>query len=209
MAIHPSSVQNPAYDEDYYDTTTQHPPSTTRLESKHTTEGYRDGITASKQQFIQEGFDEGYILGAALGLKVGELLGVLEGIVGTIYGLLASLDKNADLKTAASAGSSGNSIQQEREALKEQLTRQKKVRETARQELALERVFGRDYFGEDGVWKWTTQEEDGEMTFDDIVLHHPLVVKWGDIVKKQAKELGLDIKDDVEGEDEGDASNDS
>ncbi|RVD90072.1 uncharacterized protein DFL_001052 [Arthrobotrys flagrans] len=198
MAIHPSSVRNPAYDDDYYDTSTPHPSSTLRLASKHTTEGYRDGITASKQQFIQEGFDEGYILGAALGLKVGELLGVLEGLVGTIYGLLNSLGKNADSKSS-----------EEKEILREQLRRQKKVRETAKQELALEKVFGKEYFSEDGVWKWTA-EEDGEMTFDDLVLHHPLVAKWRDIVKKQAEELGLDIKDDdVEVEDEASAGDDS
>ncbi|KAF3313081.1 Essential protein Yae1, N terminal [Orbilia oligospora] len=202
MAIHSSSVQNPAYDDDYYDTSTPHPSSTLHLASKHTTEGYRDGITASKQQFIQEGFDEGYILGAALGLKVGELLGTLEGIVGTIYGLLNSLDKNQ--KKDVDSKSS-----EDREVLKEQLRRQKKVRETAKQELALEKVFGKDYFGEDGVWKWTAEEEDGEMTFDDIVLQHPLIVKWRDIVKKQAEELGLDIKDDVEAQEERSADDDS
>ncbi|KAK6502198.1 hypothetical protein TWF506_002786 [Arthrobotrys conoides] len=199
MAIHPSSVQNPAYDDDYYDTSTPYPSSTLRLASKHTTEGYRDGITASKQQFIQEGFDEGYILGAALGLKVGGLLGILDGIVGTIYGLLHPLDKkNVDSKSS-----------EYKDVLKEQLKRQQKVRETAKQELALEKVFGRDYFGEDGVWKWAAEEEDGEMTFDDIILQHPLIVKWGDIVNKQAEELGLDLKDDVEFEDEGNAGDDS
>ncbi|KAK6522004.1 Essential protein Yae1, N terminal [Arthrobotrys megalospora] len=192
MAIHPSSVQNPAYDDDYYDTSTPHPESTVRLASKHTTEGYRDGITTSKQQYIQEGFDEGYILGAALGLKVGELLGVLEGIVGTINGLLASLDKNTGLTGGG----------EDREALKEQLQRHKKVRETARQELALEKVFGKEYFGEDGVWKWSA-EDDGDMTFDDIVLQHPLVVKWGIIVKEQAEGFGLEIRDDGEAEDGG------
>ncbi|KAK6496455.1 hypothetical protein TWF481_002473 [Arthrobotrys musiformis] len=202
MAIHPSSVQNQAYDEDYYDTTTPHPSSTLRLASKHTTEGYRDGVTASKQEFIQEGFDEGYILGAALGLKVGELLGVLEGLVGTIYGLLASLDKNPNPK----------STEQERETLKEQLKKHKKVRETAKEELALEKVFGREYFGEDGVWKWTAahgDEEDEEMTFDDIVLQHPLVLKWGVIVRKQAEELGLEVTDDVEVDDEENPGDDS
>ncbi|KAK6341841.1 hypothetical protein TWF730_001329 [Orbilia blumenaviensis] len=193
MAIHPSSVENPAYDADYYDPSTPHPSSTVRLASKHTTEGYRDGITTSKQQYVQEGFDEGYILGAALGLKVGELLGVLEGIVGTLNGLIAALDKRADSNSGG-----------ERETLKEQLKRQKRVRETAKEELALEKVFGREYFGEDGLWKWTTEEENEEMTFDDIVLHHPLVVKWGDAVTKQAQELGLELKDGIEVEDEDD-----
>ncbi|KAF3903347.1 hypothetical protein AA313_de0208046 [Arthrobotrys entomopaga] len=201
MAIHPSSVQIPAsndIDDDYYDESAPQPESITRLASKHTTEGYRDGITASKQQHIQEGFDEGYILGAALGLKIGELLGILDGIVGTINGLLVSLESSSDSEDI--------------EQLKELLERHAKVRETARQELSLEKVFGREYFGEDGVWKWTTAEDDeagdeAGKTFDDIVLQHPLVVKWSDIVRSHSEELGLHIRDDTETDENGSEKN--
>ncbi|KAF3930292.1 hypothetical protein ABW20_dc0109690 [Dactylellina cionopaga] len=193
MAVHPSSVEPPAYDDDYYDAAAPDPDSVTRLASKHTTEGYRDGITASKQQHIQEGFDEGYILGAALGLKVGEILGVLDGIVGTLNGLLLSSEKDAK----ATKGGEG---------LKELLEGQKRVRENAKEELALEKVFGREYFGEDGIWRWNAENDGADLeskTFDDIVLQHPLVVKWSEIVERQSKELGLVFEEDAKLEDNG------
>ncbi|KAI9879206.1 MAG: Essential protein Yae1, N terminal, partial [Pleopsidium flavum] len=60
--------------------TTQHPSDIPHLRSTHSTAGYRDGIAASKEQYIQSGFDEGYALGAVLGLRVGWILGVLEGL---------------------------------------------------------------------------------------------------------------------------------
>ncbi|KAF3921682.1 hypothetical protein ABW21_db0202145 [Orbilia brochopaga] len=178
MAIHPNQT---AYDDDYYDTSTAHPDDTTRLASKHSTEGYRDGITASKQEHVQAGFDEGYILGAALGLKVGELLGLLDGIVGTLNGQLSRCTDSDQQQSILSS-----------------LGKQKKIRLTARQELCLEKVFGIEYFGEDGLWKWSAEEDAGkEQTFDDIVLRHPLVIKWTDIVEEQVKELGLELADDA------------
>ncbi|EPS37440.1 hypothetical protein H072_8908 [Dactylellina haptotyla CBS 200.50] len=187
MAIHPSSVETPAYDEDYYDVSAPQPETIVRLASKHTTEGYRDGITASKQLHVQEGFDEGYILGAALGLKAGELLGVFDGLVATVNGVLLSLEKEAGASDKIG----------ELEAL---LRRQKKVRDMAKLELTIEKVFDREYFGEDGVWKWAADGEDGdkenERTFDDIVLQHPLIVKWTMIAKGSSEELGLELKDE-------------
>ncbi|KAF3941480.1 hypothetical protein ABW19_dt0210252 [Dactylella cylindrospora] len=195
MAVHPSdpALATPAYDEDYYDPTNPHPESITRLAAQHTTEGYRDGITASKQEFIQEGFDEGYILGAALGLKIGELIGALDGLVGSVNGLLGKDGKGG-----------GEDKGKEREKLVNLLKEQKKIRDTAREELKLEKVFGKEYFGEDGIWKWTTTGGEDE-TFNDIVLQHPLVVKWRGIVKTQAGKLGLELKDDKDaGENEED-----
>lgn len=52
-----------------------------RLQSQHSTAGYRDGITASKGKFIQEGFDEEFPLGAELGMKGGWIIDVLEYVV--------------------------------------------------------------------------------------------------------------------------------
>src|ERR1700761_4703178 len=60
-----------------------HPSDVPRLRSTHVTNGYREGIAASKEKFVQEGFDEGYALGAELGLKAGWCLGVLEGLLRT------------------------------------------------------------------------------------------------------------------------------
>lgn len=51
-----------------------------KLEREHHNAGYLDGITASKESYLQEGFDSGYPLGAAVGLEVGEILGTLQGL---------------------------------------------------------------------------------------------------------------------------------
>jgi hypothetical protein len=50
-----------------------------RLRSIHVTAGYREGVSSSKNEKIQQGFDEGYALGAEIGYQVGWILGVLEG----------------------------------------------------------------------------------------------------------------------------------
>jgi hypothetical protein len=50
-----------------------------KLRSIHVTAGYREGISSSKNEKIQQGFDEGYALGAEIGYQVGWILGVLEG----------------------------------------------------------------------------------------------------------------------------------
>ncbi|KAI1320438.1 hypothetical protein F5Y16DRAFT_389917 [Xylariaceae sp. FL0255] len=57
-----------------------------RLQSQHTTTGYREGITAGKAVSIQPGFDQGYPLGASLGLRAGQLLGHLESIATALAG---------------------------------------------------------------------------------------------------------------------------
>jgi hypothetical protein len=76
------------------------------LQRTHRTNGYRDGVTESKEKFIQEGFDEGYSLGAILGLRAGYILGGIEGIVRALgterqaeaTELLGSARKELDLK---------------------------------------------------------------------------------------------------------------
>ncbi|RSL66079.1 hypothetical protein CEP54_003937 [Fusarium duplospermum] len=66
--------------EHHHDESVSHPSDINRLQTEHTTAGYREGITVSKEKSLQEGFDEGFSLGATVGLKAGQLLGVLEGI---------------------------------------------------------------------------------------------------------------------------------
>src|ERR1700761_2373964 len=57
-----TTVQSPS-------TRAAHPSDVPRLRSTHVTNGYREGIAASKEQHIQAGFDEGYSLGAEVALK--------------------------------------------------------------------------------------------------------------------------------------------
>lgn len=63
-----------------------HPSDMRRLESEHTTAGYREGLAIGKQQWLQAGFDEGYGMGAAVAVRAGQLLGLLEGIAEAIEG---------------------------------------------------------------------------------------------------------------------------
>jgi len=159
------------------------PSSTSHIARQHTTDGYREGISASKHLHIQSGFDEGYILGAVLGLHVGRLIGCMDGLPKV----------------------------------------NEKLKKSARAELALEKVFGKEYFGEDGIWRWDVGGDDDssqlrqrddnttaaavrkdlteeelkdkeEETFDHVVQRHPLIVKWTKIVLEEAKRCGLDLE---------------
>lgn len=56
--------------------------------------------------------------------------------------------------------------------------------------LALEKVFSREYFDENGVW---TYDVGGEETLDKVVERHPLVVKWGQRVREEARKRGLEV----------------
>lgn len=63
-----------------------HPSDMRRLETEHSTAGYREGISRGKEATLQEGFDQGYSVGAAIGLHAGQLLGLLEGIHEAVKG---------------------------------------------------------------------------------------------------------------------------
>ncbi|KAL2008999.1 hypothetical protein VTN00DRAFT_7193 [Thermoascus crustaceus] len=51
------------------------------LRRQHVTAGYRDGVSFSKGQHVQRGFDAGFPVGAQLGMRVGTVLGILEGVL--------------------------------------------------------------------------------------------------------------------------------
>jgi len=144
-----------------------------RLREKHETEGYRDGVGQGKATTVQKGFDEGYHLGAVLGMKIGKLLGLLEGIYKAFVGM------------------------------KEEEVRLGKLVREARQELKTESVFGREWWGEDGIWKFEVNGmEEEEVTFEDVAAQHPVVVKWEEIVKKEVERWGIDL-DILAGDEDG------
>lgn len=140
-----------------------------RLRSVHVTSGYRDGISVSKAEHVQHGFDEGFSLGATIGTKSGFLLGVLEGLV-------RAVQSSADITAEAKEDVIAKFI-------------------TARTELGLQNLFGRDYFGEDGIWKFEVKGEgDGEVTFRDVTDAHPVIVKWAEEVEVLKKKFGFEIQ---------------
>jgi len=145
----------------------------------HVTSGYRDGISVSKAEHVQNGFDEGFSLGAVIGLKSGWLLGVLEGLVRAIQ-------------------SATHIPEQAKEEVIGKFV-------AARGELGLQSLFGKEYFGEDGIWGFEVRGEgEGEVTFRDVADAHPLVQKWVDEVEGLKKKFGVEFQTRArpEGEDE-------
>ncbi len=147
------------------------PSDVPRLRSEHSTAGYRDGLSAAKNTTIQEGFDEGYSLGAVMGLEVGKLLGSLEGIYNAVQRIGFSYDSEKKGTTT--------------------------LLDTARRELRTEEVFGRDWWSEDGTWKFEVLGEgpdgSGETTFKDVTNSHPTIRKWRGLVNREVERWGLDI----------------
>jgi len=151
------------------------PSDVPRLKEKHETEGYRDGVTKGKAETVQAGFDEGYGLGAVLGLRIGKILGLLEGIC-----------------LAVSVGAKTEGC----EAWKGELERVESLLAGAKAELKTESVFGREWWGEDGIWKFEVPGEglDGkEVTFPDVAGAHPLIAKWEQTIKTEIETWSLDL----------------
>lgn len=72
------------------------------------------------------------------------------------------------------------------------------LRERAMEQLGLKSVFGREYFGEDGVWRWEVGVRgdgggDGEVTVRDVAGAHPLIGRWVGEVGEVARGAGLGV----------------
>ncbi|KAJ4259770.1 Essential protein Yae1, N terminal [Fusarium torreyae] len=151
-----------------------HPSDIRRLQTEHTTAGYREGITVSKESSLQAGFDEGFSLGASIGLRAGQLLGLLEGIAEAVRG---RDDANS--------------------------SKVLKLTTKAREELSTENIFKPDYWAEDGNWKYEVKPAAGteEVLFADVADAHPLVKKWSSVVEEQVELWKIDrnVLDDETG----------
>ncbi|KAF2867283.1 hypothetical protein BDV95DRAFT_503146 [Massariosphaeria phaeospora] len=128
------------------------------------TEAYREGLSNSKGQFVQEGFDEGYSLGAELGQRVGYILGVLQGFVAALRGHDQPQWEDA-----------------------------KGLWEGAQKELAIEQLLGQTWVNEEGIWKWSVRGEEEEVTFREVADQHPVVKSWTDKVRATARKWGVDL----------------
>ncbi|KAK0763776.1 hypothetical protein N5P37_003163 [Trichoderma harzianum] len=148
-----------------------HPSDMRRLETEHTTAGYREGISAAKERTIQAGFDEGFSLGATIGLAAGQLLGTLEGI------------EEALRKLNSAAGNEDGEAADASKLLAE-----------AREELSVVKIFSSDYWAPDGNWIYDVEEanEADEVLFPDVAKAHPLIRKWTDIVDERVKLWKID-----------------
>ncbi|KAK4227578.1 hypothetical protein QBC38DRAFT_187211 [Podospora fimiseda] len=147
-----------------------HPSDIPRLQQEHTTAGYRDGITHAKSQHVQSGFDEGYSLGATIGARAGQLLGLLEGLAAAIG--LTSLSMSYPPRI-------------------QETKRIESLLNEARRELSVQSVFGKEYWGEDGIWRYKVDGGE-EIVFGDVAGQHPLLKKWDGIVRREAAGYGVD-----------------
>ncbi|KAK1816096.1 Essential protein Yae1, N terminal [Friedmanniomyces endolithicus] len=154
-----------------------------RLRDTHVNSGYREGITASKERHMQDGFDEGYSLGAELGLKAGWCLGALEGLWRAM-----PVGSNEQDDHAGKGGGGTNDEVSRLELLV--------LLETAGAELDISQLCGKDYFGEDGLWLYGVPEQEAgehDMTFERVAAAHPILRKWTDKVMEVCKQLGLQL----------------
>ncbi|KAL7947940.1 hypothetical protein V8C42DRAFT_342931 [Trichoderma barbatum] len=160
-----------------------HPSDMRRLETEHTTAGYREGISAAKERTVQAGFDEGFSLGATIGLAAGQLLGILEGIEDALKSRLSGRADNED----------------------EEATAASKLLAEARDELSVLKIFSSDYWAPDGNWTYDVREanEGDHVLFPDVAKAHPLIRKWTDVIDEHVNLWKIDrfVLDDEVGED--------
>lgn len=131
------------------------------------TDAYREGLSAAKGQYVQEGFDEGFSLGAEIGLLVGRVLGTLQGV------------------TTALKGHDKQKWAEVHELL-----------QRANSELAIEKVLGTEWVDVEGIWKWDIegQKGDEEVTFQEVARNHPVVAAWLRTVEDLAQRWIVDLE---------------
>ncbi|KAI9163429.1 Protein YAE1 [Paramyrothecium foliicola] len=151
-----------------------HPSDINRLQTEHTTAGYREGVSVAKEKSIQAGFDEGFSLGATIGLKAGQLLGMLEGIVEAIR---------------AESGDGKAALGEDEARVAD------KTLSEARIELSKGKVFSAQYWAPDGNWTFDVPEPAAgeEIVFSDVAAAHPLIRKWTEIVDGQIKRWRINV----------------
>jgi hypothetical protein len=128
------------------------------------TDAYREGLSNSKGEFVQEGFDEGFSLGANLGLLVGYVLGVLQGFTTALSG-------HDEVRWQEAKGLWGN----------------------AQKELAIEGLLGQKWVDEEGIWRWEVEGKDDEVTFKEVAEQHPVMKSWMAKVRGTAEKWGIDL----------------
>ncbi|KAI2462899.1 hypothetical protein F4781DRAFT_418455 [Annulohypoxylon bovei var. microspora] len=138
---------------------------TRRLQTQHTTEGFRDGITAGKVESIQTGFDQGFNLGANVGLKAGWILGLVEGVAG-------ALKETGHHSPAHTDQLLSNAVK----------------------ELSTESLFSGEYWASNGSWKYPVKgsRSDGEILFEDVASEHPVIIRWEKMIDQEVRRWSLD-----------------
>lgn len=151
------------------------------LRRQHVTAGYRDGITTSKGQYVQDGFDAGFPVGGQLGIRAGTVLGILEGV---LRGYESRTTSAVVKKQGPSGARGGGRTESEEEVAlrREQRERALKVYQRALKDLEVQSVFG-------------VMEETGEREKAEEMLARKgngVIAKWEDRVKVAHWEENMD-----------------
>ncbi|KAJ5639639.1 uncharacterized protein N7484_007501 [Penicillium longicatenatum] len=107
------------------------------LRRQHVTAGYREGVSVSKGERVQDGFDGGFPIGAQLGMRAGTILGILEGISRG----LEDRSTGAVKKPAARGSASGTSSPANNEARRKIGEQLRKIYGDAAKALDVQAVF--------------------------------------------------------------------
>ncbi|KAI9374076.1 hypothetical protein BJX61DRAFT_499965 [Aspergillus egyptiacus] len=141
---------------------TAEPSELPSLRRQHVTAGYRDGISASKAQHVQRGFDAGFPVGAQLGMRAGTILGIIEGMLkGYESAPGSAVGRKPNQKSvAATVDASGKEAEELRNVQREQVL---KLYRQAVKELSVQAVFagmdGLEHSGEEGEEEKQKPEE--------------------------------------------------
>ncbi|KAH8426613.1 Yae1 family protein [Aspergillus melleus] len=188
------------------------------LRRQHVTAGYRDGISTSKGEHVQEGFDAGFPVGAQLGMRAGTVIGILEGVLRGYESRAASaVVKKLPGRTGAGAtaagtrkkgeeGQGGKELDEEaRRARREEVL---KLYQSAVKALNVQGVFGTlEEGGEDGEGKPSPETQlagkgDGVVSKWENRVH---VAHWEENmdVLQMKEEEGSESQAQAQGQDEG------
>ena len=64
----------------------------------------------------------------------------------------------------------------------------------ARKELRVERIFEKEVWKEDGTWRYAVPgEEEGDVTWKQVVEAHPALGKWEKVVAGEVKKAGVGV----------------
>ena len=113
------------------------------------------------------------------------MVGVLEGLYAP-YLLKNGGDEKIGGERKKEQGDGGNENERER-------ARIGKLLRQAREELAIEKVFGGEWWGEGG-WRYEVVGEgkgEGEVTWKEVVDQHPVVRKWERRVGEEVERRGV------------------
>ncbi|KAJ5288636.1 Essential protein Yae1 N-terminal [Penicillium angulare] len=111
------------------------------LRRQHVTAGYRDGVSVSKGERVQDGFDAAFPVGAQLGMRAGTVLGILEGLTRGLEERSASVVKKPTARGTTSSSATENGQAESVETRRERREKVLRVYEDSVKALDLQALF--------------------------------------------------------------------